>query len=258
MENTTAAAWSADFEQLSDLIAETEDIKAFLDGMACLAAKVVSRSAGTRVECAVTLGRHKRPGAIGGSTDKAVVLDRIEQSLGEGPCIDALINGHPVLLNDAHASSQWGEYCSALSAANVHSALGVPLALAEDGAAVLTFFSAAAGSFTRDVIAEALTFSELASKALRVALRLTSLNELAHHLDAAAKSRSVIDTACGVIIAQNGCTQDEAFAILRKASSDRNQKLHDLAAALVDGVGHQQPVPGRGGASHPRRPAPRS
>ncbi len=124
----------------------------------------------------------------------------------------------------------------------------MPLALAEDGAAVLTFFSPPGpGSFTRDVVAEALTFSELASKALRVALRITSLNELTENLDAAIKSRSVIDTACGVIISQNRCTQDEAFAILRKASSDRNQKLHDLAAALVDGVGHQQSIPARAG-----------
>ncbi|WP_370629020.1 GAF and ANTAR domain-containing protein [Paenarthrobacter nitroguajacolicus] len=258
LENTSAAAWSADFEQLSDLIVETEDIKAFLDGMACLAAKVVSRSAGTRVECGVTLGRHKRPGTIGGSTDKAMALERMEQTLGEGPCIDALVNGRPVLLDDAHASPQWPDYRGALSAAGMHSALGVPLALAEDGAAVLTFFSTAPGSFTRDVVAEALTFSELASKALRVALRITSLNELAEHLDAAIKSRSVIDTACGVIISQNRCTQDEAFAILRKASSDRNQKLHDLAAALVDGVGHQQTSPARGGASHAKRPVTRT
>ena len=257
MENTTAA-WSADFEQLSDLIVETEDIKAFLDGMACLAATVVSRSAGTRVECAVTLGRHKRPGTIGGSTDKAMELERIEQTLGEGPCIDALVNGRPVLLDDAHASPQWHDYCGALSAACMRSTLGVPMVLEDDGVAVLVFFAPAPGSFTRQVVAVALTFSELAGKALRVALRITSLNELAEHLDAAIKSRSVIDTACGVIISQNGCTQDEAFAILRKASSDRNQKLHDLAAALVDGIGHQQTIPAGGGANRLKRPVART
>ena len=108
-----------------------------------LAATVVSRSAGTRVECAVTLGRHKRPGTIGGSTDKAMVLERIEQTLGEGPCIDALVNGRPVLLDDAHASPQWHDYCGALSAACMRSTLGVPMVLEDDGVAVLVFFAPA-------------------------------------------------------------------------------------------------------------------
>jgi AmiR/NasT family two-component response regulator len=67
------------------------------------------------------------------------------------------------------------------------------------------------------------------------------LNENAADLDAAMNNRSVIDTACGVIISQNRCTPQEAFDILRKASNDRNHKLHDLARVLVAGVpAHQQ------------------
>ncbi|WP_416429825.1 ANTAR domain-containing protein [Paenarthrobacter nicotinovorans] len=49
-------------------------------------------------------------------------------------------------------------------------------------------------------------------------------------------NRAAIDTACGVIISQSRCTHDEAFRMLRKASNDRNQKLHDLARTLVAGV----------------------
>lgn len=184
----------------------------------------------------MTLGRRKRTATIGGSSDQAMLLDRIEQSLEQGPCIDALESGRPVLLDDALSSPQWSDYCQALAAAGMRSTLGVPMELEQGSAAVLNFFAPRPGTFTRSVVADSLTFAGIASKALRVALRITALNEAAEDLDAAMGSRSVIDTACGVIISQNRCTHEEAFEILKKASNDRNQKLNELARALVDGV----------------------
>jgi AmiR/NasT family two-component response regulator len=48
--------------------------------------------------------------------------------------------------------------------------------------------------------------------------------------------RTTIDLACGVIMAQNRCSQEEAMALLTKASSHRNQKLRDLAADILGRV----------------------
>lgn len=235
--NLAVEDWSEVVGQLSDLLVTFEDIRTFLDGMAGLGAAVMSRSTGTRIECAVALGRRKRTATFGGSSERAMLLDRIEQTLEQGPCIDAMDGGRPVLLDDARSSPQWGEYCEALGAAGIRSALGAPMNLGQDSSAVLNFFASGPGAFTRRPFADALTFAGIAGKSLRVAIRITALTEAAEDLDAAMKSRSVIDTACGVIISQNRCTHEEAFRILRKASNDRNQKLRDLAQALVDGVG---------------------
>ena len=52
-------------------------------------------------------------------------------------------------------------------------------------------------------------------------------------------SRSVIDQAMGVIMAQNRATPDEAFAILRAASQSRNVKLREAAALIIQNLtGH--------------------
>ncbi|MDR6989134.1 hypothetical protein J2Y66_003649 [Paenarthrobacter nitroguajacolicus] len=228
---------SGDVERLADLLVSADNVKAFLDGMTGLGADALTRSTGTRIECAVTLGRRKRTATIGGSSDQAMLLDRIEQTLEQGPCIDAMDSGRPVLLDDALSSPQWSDYCAALAAAGMRSTLGVPMELGRDGAAVLNFFAPAPGTFAREAVTDALSFAGIAGKALRVAIRITALNEATEDLDAAMKSRSIIDTACGVIISQNRCTHEEAFNILRKASNDRNQKLRDLAQRLVDGVG---------------------
>ena len=47
------------------------------------------------------------------------------------------------------------------------------------------------------------------------------------------ENRTSIDLACGVIIAQNRCSQDEAMAILTRVSSNRNQKLREVAADVL-------------------------
>lgn len=123
----------------------------------------------------------------------------------------------------------------------MRSTLGVPMELEQGAAAVLNFFAPIPGSFSSRAVTSALAFAGVAGKALRLAVRITALNENAADLDAAMNNRSVIDTACGVIISQNRCTPQEAFDIIRKASNDRNQKLHDLARVLVAGVpAHQQ------------------
>ncbi|MDI2037141.1 GAF and ANTAR domain-containing protein [Paenarthrobacter nitroguajacolicus] len=241
MHSGASEDWSDDANKLADLLVKAEDIKAFLNGLTQLGAAVVSRSTGAAIECAVTLGRRKRTATIGGSSPRALLLDRIEQSLEQGPCIDALESGRPVLLDDALSSPQWSDYCQALSAAGMRSTLGVPMELEQNSAAVLNFFAPMPGTFTRDVVADALTFAGISAKALRVAIRITTLNEAAENLDAAMQNRSVIDTACGVIISQNRCTADEAFRILKKASNDRNQKLNELALALVNGVAARRP-----------------
>jgi AmiR/NasT family two-component response regulator len=52
---------------------------------------------------------------------------------------------------------------------------------------------------------------------------------LTSQLRTALASRAVIDRALGVIMAQERCTQAQAFAILRSASQHRNVTLPDIA-----------------------------
>ena len=56
------------------------------------------------------------------------------------------------------------------------------------------------------------------------------------------ESRTVIDLAVGSIMAQNRCSQDEAFTILKDASSHRNIKLQQLAQHLIASLGQPPPT----------------
>jgi hypothetical protein len=126
-------------EQLHGLITGTEDIKGFLDGMTGFAADMMTRAAGARIECGVTLRQRKRSALIAGSSDDAILLDGIGQRLGQGPGEAALHTLAPVLPDDVATDPRWPPYCSTVAAMGCRSVLGVPLELGPDAAAVLNF-----------------------------------------------------------------------------------------------------------------------
>jgi len=212
------------FQRLHQLISGTGDVQGFLEGMTSYAAVAISQVVGAPVECAVTLRRPKRAVSIAGSSDDAVLLEGKEQANGEGPTHLALATLAPVIVSDAGTEPRWPDYCQALTTAGVSSVLAVPLSLGEDAVGALKFFSAETGSFTTDVVSATSAFADIADQALRLALRIATADLLAHDLKAAMERRTVIDMACGVIMAQNHCTQREAFEFLQQASQNRNQK----------------------------------
>nr|WP_306669390.1 GAF and ANTAR domain-containing protein [Arthrobacter sp. DR-2P] len=208
----------------------------FLTELSGVAASALSESAGSRVECGVTLRRRKRSMTVAGSSDRAKELDRLEQVLGDGPCLAALETMRPVVLADVYADTRWPEFQKILAANGCRSVLGVPLALDDSQAAALNFFSSEPDVFTGAVISKAQGFADQAERALRLALQIADARNVADDLSAAMENRTTIDLACGVIMAQNRCSQEEAMAMLTKASSHRNQKLRDLAADVLSRV----------------------
>src|SRR5699024_1790217 len=76
-------------------------------------------------------------------------------------------------------------------------------------------------------------YAELAAKATLVMLRLSGHSARARDLQAAMESRTAIDVAVGIVMAQNGCSQAEALEILQRASSHQNIKLRDQAEQIV-------------------------
>lgn len=222
--------------QLQDLLMGTGNVEDFLDQLAVFSASTLSRSLGANIECGVTLQRRKRSMTVAGSSPRAIMLDQIEHSIGDGPCIEALRTNSVVLLADVDTDPRWPAYQRELAAQGCHSTLGVPLEIGEEAAAALNFFASDAGMFTAEAIEEAAGFADLAGRSLRLAVRIGTAQSRAEDLQAAMEHRTSIDLACGVVMAQNRCSQEEAMAILTKVSSNRNQKLRDVAADVLKNV----------------------
>jgi hypothetical protein len=122
------------------------------------------------------------------------------------------------------------------SGAGAGSTQRIPLALDGGSTAVLELYSGRPGAFSADDAEAAEAFAERASSFLRLALRLARLAESHDDMAAAMQSRTVIDLAVGAIMAQNRCSRDAAFKILRNTSNNRNMKIRDVAASLVSSI----------------------
>ena len=102
-------------------------------------------------------------------------------------------------------------------------------------------YSTRSHGFTDEDISMVETYSYHASKALRLAVRISRLAEAKAHFLAAMESRTTIDLATGAM-AQNRCNQESAIRILRIASNTRNVKLRDIAASVVASISHDPGV----------------
>ena len=117
---------------------------------------------------------------------------------------------------------------------NKAKALILQLRDGDEASVALNFFASKPGMFTANVYEKALGFAAAAHNTLHLSVRLDTAQSRADNLEAAMQSRTAINLACGVIMAQNRCSQAEAMDILTKVSSNRNRKLRDVAAELIE------------------------
>src|SRR5690625_981254 len=85
----------------------------------------------------------------------------------------------------------------------LRSVLAVPLDLGDTAQAAMNFYTTAPDAFNADRTASAQHFAKLASKALRVAVRIARYMELSEDRQAAMESRTSIDIAIGITMAMS-------------------------------------------------------
>ena len=223
-------------EGLTDLLLESPDLTGFLDEFTTLIADTLAGD-GKEVWCAVTLLRDKHAATVASSSPRAAARDEIQLPFGDGPCLTAAREHRVVYVPDTRTDARWPDYGRAAAAVGILCALGIPFELAGEARAGLDVYSDQPHAYDETTIAALQQQVVLASKALRLAVRLARHHDTETHLKAALASRTTIDLAVGIVMAQNRCPQHQAIEILKAASNHRNIKLRELAAELVTTVG---------------------
>ncbi|MET4147191.1 GAF and ANTAR domain-containing protein [Arthrobacter sp. UYCo732] len=218
-------------DHLQDLVLKTQDVKVMLDELADFTALTLSDPA--LVFCSITLMRRKKPVTVASSEKGALRLDETQYRAGDGPCLTAIREEAVIHVPDLVSERRWPDYTAAARVEGVGSSLSVPLVLEGEAEAGLNMYSTRSHGFTGEDIGNVESYAYHASKALRLAVRISQLAEAKTNLTAALESRTVIDLAAGAIMAQNRCSQEAATKILKIASSSRNVKLRDIAASVV-------------------------
>ncbi len=163
-------------------------------------------------------------------------LEELQLTLGEGPCVDALDHGFPVLVPELadRAMTRWPGYASALHAAGIRAVFAFPLQIGAARLGVLDVFHTDAGNLPPDDLALALTFADFAISTL--------LNRQQHArlptgdddgLGDTLGARTTLFQAQGMVMVQLGIPLADALARIRAHAYAEDRNLGDVAADIV-------------------------
>jgi GAF domain-containing protein len=182
---------------------------------------------------------------VASSDELSLRLDELQYAGGEGPCLEALATSVPVFVKDMAAEVRWGAYPGYASQVGARSSMSYPLISGAAAIGALNLYAFESVVPGADMQARAAQVAEHAAGALALALRIAEDGEMIDNLRTALSSRTTIDQAIGILMAQQHCDARTAFELLRKASQGRNIKLREVAVGIVASV--ERRAPGQSG-----------
>ena len=226
-----------DVQRVAIPVVEHEGTERVLAELAQLAAHVVEPPA----SLGITVSRNGQPFTVANSDGRAARVDETQYEVGEGPCLESLRTGAVVNVPDQGSDRRWGAYAQRASEHGVCSSLTLPLTVNRGTAGALNLYDFDRPHAFDQHRQYAEIFAAQGSTALTLVMRQGLEMETHNQLEQALTSRTVIDQALGILMAQQRCTADEAFTLLREHSQNSNRKLHAVAAELVTRVSGQPP-----------------
>lgn len=226
----------AQSDALIDMLLDTPDMAIFLQRLVDLSTTELHQA-----HCSLTVWRKRRPVTVCSTDAITAALDELQYEAGQGPCMEAVRRQQIVEVLDFRTETRWPRYVSAMADGPMRSLLAVPIALKSEGAAALNCYSPQTGPVSDSARAALLEFTAVAARAVTLSVKLQAQAEKSADLAAALESRTAIDLAAGVIMAQTGCNQEQAVDVLVKASKNRNEKLRDVALSILERFNGTEP-----------------
>jgi ANTAR domain/GAF domain len=167
----------------------------------------------------------------------AARVEELTLTLGEGPGLDALRQGEPVLTADMagpDALVRWPVFAPAAVAAGALAVFALPLRMGAMRLGVLTLYRGRPGSLSRGQVADGLALADVVFLLLFDRIDPTSGAAPSDGGFGADGMRyPEVHQATGMIIVQLGVTAEIAFARLRAHAFARNRRLRDVARDVV-------------------------
>jgi hypothetical protein len=176
-------------------------------------------------------------GTAGVSDPGIAVVQELQLTLGEGPCVDAWAGGQPVLEPDLADPTvvRWPAFAQAGVDAGVLAVFAFPLALGAIRIGVLVLYRDRTGVLSADELAYGLVLADVATHmvlGLQAGAPADSLHEL---LAKEPPHWAEIHQATGMVSVQLEAPLDEAFVRLRAHAFAHDLPLREVAGDVVAG-----------------------
>jgi GAF domain-containing protein len=165
--------------------------------------------------------------------DDIIALERVQEGLQAGPCMDAARQGEVVAVSNLRTDlRRWPAYCSKALGLGVVAVAGIPLR-SHNVRGALNLYDCAARPWHPEDLEIARVLADMAAGYVVHASRLNEQRHVNEQLCRALESRIIIEQAKGIVAADHGVSVDQAFKVLRKHANDRNASLRHTADAVV-------------------------
>lgn len=171
------------------------------------------------------------------STDAvSALIEELQYSLGEGPCVDAYHFDVPVLEPDLARprTLRWLAFAGPALDAGVRSVFGFPLQVGAVRLGALNLYRTWPGELTADEHADALVMADVAAQAVLVMQAGAPPGQLAAELENGADFRYVVHQASGMVAVQLDVSVAQALIRLRAHAYGNGRRLPDVARDVVD------------------------
>jgi GAF domain-containing protein len=169
------------------------------------------------------------------TSEHARLLELYQVQNDEGPCLDCIRTGLPIVVPDLAAErGRWPRFAAAALEEGFRSTTTLPLRLRTEVLGALGLFHTAAVPLDREDIGAAQALADIATIGILQQRTIVRGEVLAEQLQTALNSRVVIEQAKGVLAATGGIGMDAAYARLRGYCRPRNLPLTATASAVAE------------------------
>ncbi len=170
------------------------------------------------------------------------LIEELQYTLGEGPCVDAHQKGNVVAEPDLAdpVARRWPAFTPPAVQAGVRAVFGFPLRTGTVRLGALNLYRNLPGPLTGEQHADALVVADVAARWVLEAQAGAPSGTVAEELEAGADFHFAVHNAAGIVSVQKGITVTEALIRLRAFTFSSDRLLADVAQ---DVIGHRLRLP---------------
>jgi hypothetical protein len=178
-------------------------------------------------------------GVVAATDGSATLMEDLQFTLGEGPCMDASRERRPFLQPDLarNARSLWPGFGPAVLEAGIAAIFAFPLQVGAIRLGILDLYRSTPGNLGSDQLADALAYSDAAIAILLHLQGTTATGPGLHaQIDHPLESRAEIHQATGVISVQAVVDVTAALVLLRAHAFAVDEPILKVARRVLNGT----------------------
>jgi hypothetical protein len=177
-------------------------------------------------------------GVVCATDDVSARIEELQLVLGEGPCIDAVRSGAPVMVPDLEAPGdvdveRWPAFMENVAAAGVRAIFAFPLRIGAISVGAMDLYRDHPGDLSRHELPAALMAADAAALAL-LRVGTDRGDAFVDDLDIRSAYHLQVHQATGMVQVQLAVPTEEAFLILRARAFATARPLVDVAIDVVE------------------------